>query len=250
MIEAHSALQPLALVGTRGLCVCATPGGERHRQPRAVQKYWAQVTFLRQCTTSSSSLRRAVDGASLQFIESGGSCRYATETGTHSAELCTLDWFIDVPVVVHVEVVDNTVVAQRPFPLVQPRRPLRFPSCSPLIWCSTSRCAGPASSRVQSVRKQSSSHSCSSLQLDTVVHMPIVVQRQTPMVQTSENCESPAVAVHLNRWSMSLLAQFIDRSSPYGGCGGGDGFFGGFSAFFALFRIVLELSASFLSPRW
>ena len=47
-------------------------------------------------------------------------------------------------VIVHVKVVDNTVVAQRPFPLVQPSRPLRFTSCSPLIWCSTSRCAGPA----------------------------------------------------------------------------------------------------------
>ena len=53
---------------------------------------------------------------------------------------------IDRPVVVHVKVVDNTVVAQRPFPLVQPSRPLRFSSCSSLTWCSTSRCAGPADS--------------------------------------------------------------------------------------------------------
>ena len=51
---------------------------------------------------------------------------------------------VNMPVIVHNKVVDNTVVAQRPFPLVQPSRPLRFPSCSPLIWCSTSRCAGPA----------------------------------------------------------------------------------------------------------
>ena len=47
-----------------------------------------------------------------------------------------------------------------------------------------------------------------------------------------------------------LLAKFIDSSSPYGGYGGGDGVFGGFSAFFALLRIVPELSAIFRSPRW
>ena len=41
-------------------------------------------------------------------------------------------------------VVDITVVAQSPFPLVQ--RPLRFLSCSPLTRCSTSQCAGPADS--------------------------------------------------------------------------------------------------------
>ena len=45
--------------------------------------------------------------------------------------------------------------------------------------------------RVQTVRRQSSSHSCSSVQLDTVVHMPVVVQRQMLMVQTSENVKVP-----------------------------------------------------------
>ena len=36
--------------------------------------------------------------------QSGGRCRYATETGTHSVKLRILGW-IDMPVVVHVEVV-------------------------------------------------------------------------------------------------------------------------------------------------
>ena len=39
-------------------------------------------------------------------------------------------------------------------------------------------CAGPASSRVQSVRGQPSSHSCSPFSMDTVVQMTVVVQRQ------------------------------------------------------------------------
>ena len=67
----------------------------------------------------------------------GGYCRYATETGTHSFKLCIMDW-IDMSVVVHVKVVDNPVTAQRPFLSVQFSRPLRFPSCSPLIRCSMS----------------------------------------------------------------------------------------------------------------
>ena len=35
---------------------------------------------------------------------SGGSCRYATETGTHSVELCFFGLVIDVPVVVQCQV--------------------------------------------------------------------------------------------------------------------------------------------------
>ena len=50
--------------------------------------------------------------------QSGGCCRYATEAGTHSAELCTLDWLLTCPFFVHVKVVDYPVVAQRQFPLV------------------------------------------------------------------------------------------------------------------------------------
>ena len=59
--------------------------------------------------------------------QSGGQCRCATETGTHSVVLCFLGLVIDMPVVVHVKVVDNTVVAQRPFPFVQPSRPKSSP---------------------------------------------------------------------------------------------------------------------------
>ena len=40
-----------------------------------------------------------------------------TETGTHSVKLCIMDW-IDMPVVVHVKVVDISVVAQTQIPMV------------------------------------------------------------------------------------------------------------------------------------
>ena len=69
--------------------------------------------------TSSSSLRWTVDGASLQFPDRAGYYRYATETGTHSVKLCIMDW-IDMPVVVHVKVVDISVVAQTQIPMVLP----------------------------------------------------------------------------------------------------------------------------------
>ena len=55
-------------------------------------------------------------------------------------------------------------------------------------------------------------HSFSSL--DKVVHTPVVCNDRCRMLQTSENCEGPAVAVLMNPWSMSLLcwsaAQFLD----------------------------------------
>ena len=51
-------------------------------------------------------------------------------------------WTVDMPVIVNVTVVDITVVAQRPFPVVQFSRPPSFPSCSPLTRCSTSGASG------------------------------------------------------------------------------------------------------------
>ena len=43
------------------------------------------------------------------------------------------------------------------------------------------------------------------LKLDTVVHIPLLCNDNRRVVQTSENCTGPAVAVLLNRWSMSQL---------------------------------------------
>ena len=93
--------------------------------------------------------------------------------------------------------------------------------------------------------KRQISHSCSSLQLHTVVHMPVVVQRQMLMVQTSENCESPAVAVHLNvvvdvPVVQVLLAKFID--SPHHMAAMAVEM--GFSAFFPYFSNSSGLSRS------
>ena len=42
----------------------------------------------------------------------------STEPGTHSLKLCIMDW-IDMPVVVHVMVVDISGVAQTQFPMVR-----------------------------------------------------------------------------------------------------------------------------------
>ena len=91
-------------------------------------------TSLRPCTTNSSSLRWTVDGASLQFLDRVVDIAVCSETGTHSVKLCIIDW-IDMPVVVHVKVVDYPVMAQSLFLLVQCSRPQRFRCCSSLIRC-------------------------------------------------------------------------------------------------------------------
>ena len=74
-------------------------------------------------------------------------------------------------VIVHVKVVDIPFVVQRLFPLVHLCRPRRFPSCSPLTIGSMSLLYRSSRFLVQSVRRQSRSHSCSSFSfLDKVVH--------------------------------------------------------------------------------
>ena len=97
----------------------------------------------------------------------------------------------DMPVIVQrqvrslrVKVVDISAVAQRQFPLVLFRTPWRF-RCSMSV-------VQVQQIRVQSVRRQSSSHSCSPLSMDTVVAYPLCAMT---------DCRW---------WSMSLLAQFID----------------------------------------
>ena len=56
--------------------------------------------------------------------QSGGYCCYVTETGTHSVKLYFFELVIDMPAVVHVKVVGNTVMAQRSSRLVLRSRPL------------------------------------------------------------------------------------------------------------------------------
>ena len=84
-----------------------------------------------------------------------------SETGAHSVKLCFSGLLIDMPVVVHVKVVDFPVVAQRSFLVVQFSRPLRFPIWSPLIRCSMSLLCRSSIFRLQVVRIWSRSHSCS-----------------------------------------------------------------------------------------
>ena len=53
---------------------------------------------------AAESCRSTVDGVSSVHRRSGGSCRYATEPGTHSVKLCFIGLVIDVPVVVQCSV--------------------------------------------------------------------------------------------------------------------------------------------------
>ena len=60
-----------------------------------------------------------------------------------------------------------------------------------------------------------------------------------------ENCEGPAVAVHLNRWSMSLLAQLIDKILTVWRLWRWDGVFDVFFAFLALLQVVWSSASVF-----
>ena len=120
---------------------------------------------------------------------------------------------------------------------------------------------------------------------DQVVDTPVVFNDRC-WCRSAENCEGPAVAALLTRWSTSLLAQFIDKlwtSCDHAATSGlvlevpqiqfiarvvdspvvqqrmvldyavvvmaamTGFFFSGFSAFFALLRVVPRFSASFSS---
>ena len=88
--------------GSRSCCwalvayACARHWVERHRRPRAVYKYWAQLTVwtsLRPCTTSSSSCRSTVD-ASLQFIDRVVDVAVMLQSQARTVSNCAfLDWF-------------------------------------------------------------------------------------------------------------------------------------------------------------
>ena len=77
--------------------------GWRHRLHRAVYKYWARVTGgrLRDHARQVPAVfcRLTDSGWCLSSVprQSGGNCGYATQTGTHSAKLCTLDWLLTCP---------------------------------------------------------------------------------------------------------------------------------------------------------
>ena len=169
---------------------------ERHRQPRAVHKYWAQLTCARLCD-HARQVPAVFAGQWMVPLFSSSTERwilpFCSETLTHSVKLCILDW-IDMPVVVHVKAVDNPVMAQRPFPLVPCTRPQSFPSCSLLIRCSMSllrrfsRFSGAGCEETVEIPQ------LHPLKLDTVVHSPLCNDSRR-MVQTPENCAGSAVAV-------------------------------------------------------
>ena len=58
-----------------------------------------------------------------------------------------------------------------------------------------------------------------------------------PMAQTVQlTIEIPQLQYFWTRWSMSLLAQFIDKVPRYGGMAAGRGFSAALTPFFALLR--------------
>ena len=124
------------------------------------------------------------------------------------------------------------------------------------------------SSRVQTWRRQPTSHSCSSLNsgqvvacplcattdavwsmtwrsLSTVVDVPVIMQRRfVSTVEVPQIQFIAGVGGHSSsqqRWALGFHS---------GGYDGDEGFFGLFRPFFALLRVVPDLSASFRTPRW
>ena len=105
------------------------------------------------------------------------------------------------------DVVDTPVVAQTQIPMV--RFTTEILQLQYIDKAMDVCCAGPQF--VRSCGRQSRSHSCSSF-------LPRTRSLTCPLCSTTgagcrsaENCEGPAVAAHSTRWSMSLLAQFIDK---------------------------------------
>ena len=238
-------------------------------------------TSLRPCSDNFQQLwlEGAPGSVHRQWLDIPVMC---AETRTHSANCAVLRRdssgaalgpVLDMPVIVQrqvrslrVKVVDISV-----------RKPLRFSSCSSLTRCSMSVVQ-------QSVRRQSRSHSCSQLSMDTVVACPLCATTDAGC-QSAENCDGPAVAVlwqsgRCPRWcsSSTVLSSLWSCSD---GCDSGSApdsfhrrsqwtfqfatetgtqllavvvvatmqwFFGLFMSFFALLRVVPELSTSFRSP--
>ena len=87
--------------------------------------------LLRSCISS-------VDGASLLFIDRVVVLAVMLRQVRTVQTVHFIGLVIDMPVIVHVKVVDIYVVAQRQFPLVQQCRPLSFSICSSVTRCSMS----------------------------------------------------------------------------------------------------------------
>ena len=89
-------------------------GSDQHvlRDEPGLGLFWV-LWLVRLCDHAAAvpAVRRTVGECFTVPRQFGGYCRYATETGTHSLKLCIMDW-IDMPVVVHVNVVDISGVAQ------------------------------------------------------------------------------------------------------------------------------------------
>ena len=123
---------------------------------------------------------------------------------------------IDMPVVVHVKVVVYPVVAQmqRSYVLtVQKNKEIpQLQSIDQVLDVPVAQVQLFTGAGREKSIEIPQLHSFSSL--DKVVHTPVVCNDRCRMLQTSENCEGPAVAVLMNPWSMSLLcwsaAQFLD----------------------------------------
>ena len=85
------------LLATRVSCVCATPDEETPLAQGGIQILGTgdvSATMHDKFQQPSPDSRWCLSSVHRQ---SGGSCRYATETGTHSVKLCILDWLLTCP---------------------------------------------------------------------------------------------------------------------------------------------------------
>ena len=176
----------LVAVGFAPRPVAPTGGG--HLQPRGdIQILGTGDVSVTPSATSSSSLRRTVDGASLQFIDRAVDIAVMPQRQVRTVSNCAfLDWLLTCPSLSMSRSSTTLSWCRGPFLLVQFSRPLRFPSCSPLISCSMSLLRRSSYFRVQGREK--------------LVEIPQLQPSYScltdaRMVQSAENCEGPAVAV-------------------------------------------------------
>ena len=153
------------------------------------------------------------------------------ETSTHSANCpvlrrdspgAALGPVLDMPVIVQrqmhslrVKVVDISVVAQKQFPLVLFRKPLRVLQLQIIDKVLDVCCASPASSGAVGVETVELPQ-LQPIERGHCCRMPVVCNNRCRVVPSAENSRRSRSCSALTIWSMSLLAQFIDGyGRPY-----------------------------------
>ena len=189
-----------ALLATRVPCVCATLDGGTLLAQGGIQ---ILGTGDVSATTHDKFQQPSPDsGWCLSSVhrQSGGSCRYATETGTHSVKLCIIGLVIDVPVVVQRQVHSSRSSGRR-----HPCRGAEAVSVGPVQQTteihqlhSIDQVFDVPVAQVQLFpgagrEKLVEISQLQPLRLDSVVHTPVVCRAR--LFPSARNCDGPAVAV-------------------------------------------------------